>query len=152
MNRVLTSVLLLCAAGLTALADTYSNPVISHDVADPTVQRGTDGAWYCVATGGGMFRSTDLTHWTSYGSAFMDYPRWNDGYVVWATDISPLGKEYIMHYALAKWGDITVTGIGAAKAQRAEGPYRDMGKMFATAESGVKNCIDPCYIEEGDRK
>ena len=150
--RVLVCCLLSVACCFSAKADTYTNPVISRDVADPTVQRGTDGAWYCVATGGGMYRSTDLTHWTSMGNAFMDYPRWNEGYVVWATDISRLGKGYIMHYALAKWGDQTITGIGAATAPTAEGPFRDMGKMFATAESGVKNCIDPCYIEEGDRK
>ena len=155
MKRIsfLTLILLLAPCSFFfAWADTYTNPVISHDVADPTVQRGTDGTWYCVATGGGMYRSSDLIHWISCGSAFMDYPRWNEGYVVWATDISRLGKGYIMHYALAKWGDETITGIGAATAQTAEGPYRDMGKMFATAESGVKNCIDPCYIEEGDRK
>lgn len=133
-------------------ASSYSNPVINLDVADPSIQRGTDGAWYCVATGGGLYRSSDLVHWTSMGSAFMDYPRWNEGYTVWATDVSQLGKGYIMHYALAKWGDETITGIGAATAPTAEGPYRDMGKMFATAESGVKNSIDPCYIEEGDRK
>lgn len=152
MNRVFVFLLLLLAAGTAAQADTYTNPVISLDVADPTVQRGTDGAWYCVATGGGLYRSSDLVHWTSMGSAFMDYPQWNEGYVVWATDISRLGKGYIMHYALAKWGDETITGIGAATAQTAEGPFTDMGKMFATAESGVKNSIDPCYIEEGDRK
>ncbi|MBO7068203.1 MAG: family 43 glycosylhydrolase [Bacteroidaceae bacterium] len=152
MIRVLATALLVLTASLTTLADTYTNPVITLDVADPTVQRGTDGAWYCVATGGGMYRSSDLTHWISCGSAFMDYPCWNEGYVVWATDISRVGKGYIMHYALAKWGDETITGIGAATAQTVEGPYRDMGKMFATAESGVKNCIDPCYIEEGDRK
>lgn len=152
MNRVFVFLLLLLAAGTSALADTYTNPVISLDVADPTVQRGTDGAWYCVATGGGLYRSSDLVHWTSLGSAFMDYPQWNEGYVVWATDISRLGKGYIMHYALAKWGDETITGIGAATSQTAEGPFTDLGKMFATAESGVKNSIDPCYIEEGDRK
>jgi len=152
MQKLPLLALLLFATSIGSLADTYTNPVISLDVADPTVQRGTDGAWYCVATGGGMYRSSDLVHWTSYGNAFMDYPRWNEGYVVWATDISRLEKGYIMHYALAKWGDQTITGIGAAMAQTAEGPFRDMGKMFATAESGVKNCIDPCYIEEGDRK
>lgn len=154
MKKTFLTLLLLLAPCFLFLAwaDTYTNPVISLDVADPTVQRGTDGAWYCVATGGGMYRSTDLTHWISCGSAFMDYPRWNEGYVIWATDISRIGKGYIMHYALAKWGDETITGIGAATAQTAEGPYHDMGKMFATAESGVKNCIDPCYIEEGDRK
>lgn len=130
----------------------YSNPVINLDVADPSVQRGTDGAWYCVATGGGMYRSSDLVNWTSMGSAFMDYPRWNEGYTVWATDVSRIGKDYIMYYALAKWGDETITGIGAATAPTAEGPYRDMGKMFAMAESGVQNSIDPCFFEEGDRK
>ena len=144
--------LLFLLAGIVAKADTYTNPVISLDVADPTVQRGTDGAWYCAATGGGMYRSSDLVHWTSMGSAFMDYPKWNKDYVVWATDISRLGKGYIMHYALAKWGELEITGIGAATAQTAGGPFRDMGKMFAMAESGVKNSIDPCYIEEGDRK
>ena len=152
MNKTIVFTILFLALGIIARADTYSNPVISLDVADPTVQRGTDGAWYCVATGGGLYRSSDLTNWTSMGSAFMDYPQWNEGYVVWATDISRLGKGYIMHYALAKWGDQTITGIGAATAQTAEGPFRDLGKMFATAESGVKNSIDPCYIEEGDRK
>jgi len=146
------SALLLCSIGLNVKADTYTNPVISLDVADPTVQRGMDGAWYCVATGGGMYRSSDLTNWTSLGSAFMNYPQWNEGYVVWATDISRLNKGYIMHYALAKWGEAEITGIGAATSQTPDGPFCDQGKMFAYAESGVKNSIDPCYIEEGDRK
>ena len=152
MKRAFVLSVFLLVTGIVAKADTYTNPVISLDVADPTVQRGTDGAWYCVATGGGIYRSSDLVHWSSLGSAFMDYPKWNEGYTVWAGDISRLGKGYIMHYALAKWGDQDITGIGAATSQTAEGPYTDMGKMFATAESGVKNSIDPCYFEEGDRK
>ncbi len=33
-----------------------------------------------------------------------------------------------------------------------EGPFIDKGKLFRSNEIGVKNSIDPCYIEDGGKK
>lgn len=150
-------------ASLTATAQTtYKNPIYDTDYADPSVQRAVDGTFYSYATGCVTLKSTDLVNW-KYVSNVFDRPTWNDStyvkngkqttdyYSLWAADVNYVDGKYIMYYASALWGNGSRTGIGVATGNT---PYKftDKGRMFRSTEIKVENSIDPCYIEEGDKK
>ena len=162
--RPLTTLLgasaLLCAQAQT----TYTNPVFNQDTPDPTVVRATDGTFYAYGTGGTCRRSTDLAHWTNVGNA-LARPTWNDTtyvdangqkktdyYSLWALDVSrTMDDKYLAYYACALWGNGTRTGIGVATGTSPT-KFTDRGRLFRSTEIGVHNSIDPCYVEEFDKK
>lgn len=161
MRKLLLTALLTSAA-LAGAQNRYTNPVYNIDFADPSVQRGTDGTFYAYATGCQVAKSTDLVHWTAVNNVFQR-PTWNDStyvkdgqqktdyYSLWASDVNYVDGRYIMYYASALWGNGSRTGIGVATATSPT-RFTDVGRMFRSTEIKVENSIDPCYIEEGDRK
>ena len=137
----------------------YSNPVYGSDFPDPTVQRAPDGTFYSYATGCKCRSSKDLISWTNV-SGVISRPTWNDSihsdgtrdnYSLWAADVNYVDGKYICYYASALWGNGSRTGIGVAVG---DSPTKltDKGKLFRSTEIGVKNSIDPCYVEEFDKK
>ena len=137
----------------------YSNPVYGSDFPDPTVQRALDGTFYAYATGCKCRKSTDLVNWTNV-SGVIDRPTWNDStkadgskdyYSLWAADVNYVDGKYICYYASALWGNGSRTGIGVAVGDTPT-KFADKGKLFRSTEIGVKNSIDPCYVEEFDKK
>lgn len=142
----------------------YKNPVFNQDTPDPTVVRAPDGTFYTYGTGGTCRRSTDLVNWTNVGNA-LSRPTWNDTtyvhddgqmktdyYSLWALDVSrTIDDKYLVYYACAYWGNGTRTGIGVATGTTPT-KFTDRGKMFRSTEIGVHNSIDPCYVEEFDKK
>lgn len=159
MKRYLTSLMaVLCMIGADA-QKTYKNPVYGSDFPDPTVQRAKDGTFYAYATGCKCKKSTDLVNWTNV-SGVISRPTWNDSihadgtkdnYSLWAADVSYVDGKYVCFYASALWGNGSRTGIGVAVGDT---PYKftDKGKVFRSTEIGVANSIDPCYVEEFDKK
>ncbi len=141
----------------------YSNPVFGSDFPDPTVQRALDGTFYAYATGCKCKKSTDLVRWTDV-SGVISRPTWNDStyvdadgkrktdyYSLWAADVNYVDGKYICYYASALWGNGSRTGIGVAVGDTPT-KFTDKGKLFRSTEIGVKNSIDPCYVEEFDKK
>ena len=137
----------------------YSNPVYGSDFPDPTVQRALDGTFYAYATGCKCKKSTDLVHWTDVPGV-ISRPTWNDSihsdgkrdnYSLWAADVNYVDGKYICYYASALWGNGSRTGIGVAVGDTPT-KFTDKGKLFRSTEIGVKNSIDPCYVEEFDKK
>ena len=137
----------------------YSNPVYGSDFPDPTVQRALDGTFYAYATGCKCRKSTDLVNWTDV-SGVISRPTWNDSikpdgtrdyYSLWAADVNYVDGKYICYYASALWGNGSRTGIGVAVGDTPT-KFTDKGKLFRSTEIGVKNSIDPCYVEEFDKK
>ncbi|MBO4549402.1 MAG: family 43 glycosylhydrolase [Bacteroidaceae bacterium] len=137
----------------------YSNPVYGSDFPDPTVQRALDGTFYAYATGCKCKKSTDLVNWTNV-SGVISRPTWNDSihadgtkdsYSLWAADVNYVDGKYICYYASALWGNGSRTGIGVAVGDTPT-KFTDRGKLFRSTEIGVKNSIDPCYVEEFDKK
>lgn len=161
MRNILLTALLLASTSILAQTR-YSNPVYNIDFADPSVQRATDGTFYAYATGCAVAKSTDLVHWTNVNNVFYR-PNWNDStyvkdgkqqtdyYSLWASDVNYVDGKYIMYYASALWGNGSRTGIGVATATSPT-RFTDHGRMFRSTEIKVENSIDPCYIEEGDKK
>lgn len=136
----------------------YFNPVVNYSLPDPTVIRGDDGWFYLYATEDirnvPIHRSRNLTDWEFIGTAFTPQTRpvFEKRGGIWAPDINRIGDKYVLYYSMSRWGGEWTCGIGAAVADRPEGPFDDLGKLFRSDEIGVQNSIDPFYIEEGGKK
>lgn len=156
--RILAASLLLSASVCTFAGDTYTNPVINTSLPDPTVIRADDGYFYLYATEDirnlPIYRSLDLTDWQFVGTAFTDdtRPQWNKKGNMWAPDINKIGDKYVLYYSKSEWGGEWTCGIGAATADRPEGPFTDHGPLFISSEIGVRNSIDQFYIEDNGHK
>lgn len=137
-------------------ADTYRNPVWNRSMPDPTVIRADDGRFYCYATKNrvSVISSTDLVHWRDEGLAFTEEgkPSFVEGAGTWAPDINRIGGKYVMYYSRSVWGGQTTAGIGVAVSDTPKGPFTDLGKLFDSAGIGVKNSIDPFYIDDAGHK
>lgn len=156
--RILAASLLLSASVCTFAGNTYTNPVINTSLPDPTVIRADDGYFYLYATEDirnlPIYRSRDLTDWQFVGTAFTDEtrPQWNKKGNMWAPDINKIGDKYVLYYSKSEWGGEWTCGIGAATADRPEGPFTDHGPLFISSEIGVRNSIDQFYIEDNGHK
>ena len=135
----------------------YINPIIKKDVPDPSIIKGDNGYYYLYATGEGIYKSLDLVKWEFVREVFEGKPRpsFVDVNRYWAPCITKQGNLYILYFALSIWGGIDSAGIGVATASTPEGPFdiqNGDGKLFVSGEIGVKNSIDPFYIEENGTK
>ncbi|MFR5270988.1 MAG: family 43 glycosylhydrolase [Hoylesella buccalis] len=118
----------------------YHNPIINTSLPDPTVIRASDGNFYLYATedirNTPIYKSGDLVHWTYAGTAFTNSTRptlAKDG-GIWAPDINYINGQYVLYYAMSTWGGEWQAGIGAAVADRPEGPFKDCGKVLTSME------------------
>lgn len=130
----------------------YTNPVYRADAPDPSVVRGRNGKFYAYVTPNVVLSSTDLVNWERTGKAIPSDPEWLAGGAVWASDVTLVDNKYVMYYALSKWNEVDKNGIGVATAIHPEGPFTDNGSLMVSDVIGVKNSIDPCYIEDQGKK
>lgn len=143
----------------------YRNPVSTNILPDPTVIE-SDGTFYLYATEGTstkgvpIMKSEDLVTWEEAGYVFTDEtrPAWFisstsglPGGSVWAPDVNFIDGRFVMYYSLAIWGQPN-PGIGIAVSDSPTGPWKDLGKLFDSDMIGVRNSIDPCYVEEDGQK
>lgn len=139
-------------------AKTYANPVINFSLPDPTIIKGDDEYYYLYATESiknvPIHRSRDLVNWYYVGTAFTDAtrPNFEPKGRIWAPDINKIGDKYVMYYSMSTWGGEWTCGIGIATADKPEGPFTDLGKLFRSNEINIQNCIDPFYIEDNGKK
>lgn len=159
--RTLLALAVCCAATLSQpsplSAATYKNPIIAEDAPDPSIIKGNDGYYYLLSTAEHVYRSTDLVNWTYVRQAFGNNPRQTfvEGVnVYWAPCVTKQDGRYVLYFALSKWGGEDTASIGVATSDNPGGPYKLVGdgKLFTSAEVGVKNSIDPNYIEEDGHK
>lgn len=143
----------------TANDDTYTNPVKTTNLPDPSVIYGGDHYFYVYATDNGeqsipIYRSKDLVNWRLAGGAFTDNtrPTFVEGGGLWAPEIAKINGKFVLYYAMSKWGGEWECGIGVATSDRPQGPFTDLGKLFISSEIGVKNSIDPCHFTDTDGK
>jgi arabinan endo-1,5-alpha-L-arabinosidase len=129
------------------------NPVIKANAPDPSVILVGD-EYYLYHTGIGIYKSKDLVDWTRVGDAFTKEgrPDWEPKAGLWAPDINHIGGKYVMYYSMSVWGGVETCGVGRAVADRPEGPFEDVGMLFRSNGIGVRNSIDPCYIEDDGKK
>ncbi|PZX58226.1 arabinan endo-1,5-alpha-L-arabinosidase [Algoriphagus ratkowskyi] len=139
----------------------YTNPVFEPVLADPTVVKvgeefyayGTEDNW---GNEGGyrlvpVIKSKDLINWKLVGNAMSTKPDWKEKGGIWAPDVTQVKDQFYMYYSFSTWGDVN-PGIGLAIADKPEGPFIDHGKVFDSEEIGVKNSIDPFYMEKDGKR
>ncbi|MDR0995444.1 MAG: family 43 glycosylhydrolase [Tannerella sp.] len=136
----------------------YHNPVVDRSLPDPSVIKAPDGYFYVYATEDiartPIFRSKDLVHWVQMGACFTEEtrPSWEPDGGIWAPDINYIKGQYVLYYAMSKWGGELTCGVGAATADSPVGPFTDHGPLFRSSTIGVQNSIDPFYMEDGGKK
>ena len=136
----------------------YQNPIINASLPDPSVIKAHDGHYYLYATENirnlPIYRSDNLVEWDYVGTAFDDEsrPKWNPNGRIWAPDINFFDGQYVLYYSKSVWGGEWTCGIGVATAISPEGPFTDRGAMFISEDIGVRNSIDPFFIEDGGKK
>lgn len=156
---------MLCSLGMTLAPSnaaarslgpgTYANPVCNQwDCADPTVERGPDGRFYLVSSGGWGKQSVDMVNWTDGYGKMESMPTWNGYEGLWAPDVTRIGDKYVMYYAHSQWmGDLwDKCGVGVAISDNIAGPYVDgMGNRlldgyFHTVMAGNAYFYDPSNL------
>ena len=147
-----------CKVTVVRTTTRYSNPVIRSSVPDPTIIQVGDGSFYLYSTEDvrnlPIYHSYDLVNWTFTGTAFTNAtrPTFEPNGGLWAPDINYINGKYVLYYAMSVWGGEWTCGIGVAVADRPEGPFTDLGKLFQSNEIGVQNSIDANYVEDGGKK
>lgn len=137
---------------------TFSNPVSTRSLPDPTLVRGGDGAFYLFATENiknvPIMKSMNLVDWTLIGTVFTNEirPDFVTNGAIWAPDVSYVNGKYVLYYSMSTWGGEWQCGIGRAVADNPQGPFTDLGKLFISSEIGVQNSIDPFYMEDNGKK
>jgi hypothetical protein len=134
------------------MTPTYENPV-AGSVADPTAIDAGDGAhdYYLYATGAlfPIWRSPDLVHWTSAGTAFTERPTWtvqSGDWQPWSPAVvrSPAPCPgatapscFVLYYTAAH-GTLTPRPrcVGVAVSPVPGGPFTDLGPL-ASVDGGV---------------
>ena len=134
----------------------YTNPIVREDAPDPTIIK-ANGLYYLYATGEKIYRSNNMINWQYVRKVFegKTRPSFVDVSSYWAPCITKQNNRYVLYFALSTWGGVDAAGIGVATASTPEGPFdiaNGNGKLFQSGEVGVKNSIDPNYIEEDGRK
>ena len=134
----------------------YTNPIVREDAPDPTIIK-ANGLYYLYATGEKIYRSNNMINWQYVRKVFegKTRPSFVDVSSYWAPCITKQNNRYVLYFALSTWGGVDAAGIGVATASTPEGPFdiaNGNGKLFQSGEVGVKNSIDPNYIEENGRK
>lgn len=137
----------------------FNNPVQEDNIADPSLIRGENGIFYLFATESGnhpnvpIYKSKDLINWYFIESAFSNETRPTSFTGnLWAPDINYINKKYVLFYSMSRWGGELDCGIGVAIADQPYGPFTDYAKLFDSQEIGVRNSIDPFYMEDDGEK
>lgn len=101
-----------------------------------------------------IYKSKNLIDWVNVGTAFTEStrPTFEPKGGIWAPDINQINGRYVLYYSMSVWGGEWTCGIGAAVADKPEGPFTDQGMLFRSNGIGVQNSIDPFYIEDAGKK
>ena len=157
-TKIWASIVLSFVAYGGVAQNRYHNPIIDESLPDPTVIRASDGTFWLYATENirnlPIYRSTNLVDWSFQGTAFTDNtrPHFVPNGSLWAPDINLIDGKYVLYYSMSTWGGEWTCGIGVATSDSPQGPFEDHGMLFRSNEIGVRNSIDPFYIEDGGKK
>lgn len=157
-TKIWASIVLSFVAYGGVAQNRYHNPIIDESLPDPTVIRASDGTFWLYATENirnlPIYRSTNLVDWSFQGTAFTDNtrPHFVPNGSLWAPDINLIDGKYVLYYSMSTWGGEWTCGIGVATSDSPQGPFEDHEMLFRSNEIGVRNSIDPFYIEDGGKK
>jgi len=144
------------SAPAAADGQTFENPVLQNDFADPDVIKAGD-TFYAFATNANgknvqVSRSKDLVDWDLSTEAMPALPSWAQlgGSYVWAPAVIQIGDKYVMYYtARDKTADKQC--IGVATSDKPDGKYLDKNDhaLVCVPEEGAD--IDASPFQDGDK-
>jgi arabinan endo-1,5-alpha-L-arabinosidase len=135
----------------------YTNPLLTHEFADPAILRAPDGAFYAYASQGvaaattlniQVARSLDLVTWQVLGDALPQKPAWGRSKQwFWAPHVlyDAERKLYFM-YLSAEPDDNEGKCLAVATSARPEGPFADSGSPLVCGP-GIEH-IDPMAFDD----
>ncbi len=125
-------------------------------VHDPSTVVKFHGKYYVYSTGRGIpfYSSPDGETWTREGSVFEKIPDGvhavvpkNDGTGVWAPDITRVGNEFYLYYAVSSWGSFqSAIGLATNPVLDPKDPtykWTDRGVVVTSNGTEDLNAIDP---------
>ena len=133
------------------------DPGAVQHVHDPSIIK-EGSKYYIFSTGGGIpiRSSTDLIHWDVAGRVFDNLPDWAKREVPgatcpWAPDISLVGNEYRLYYAISTFGhNRSCIGLAINKTLDRNSPnyhWVDRGKVIESRpDQDNWNAIDPNFV------
>jgi beta-xylosidase len=140
---------------VSAAPATYTNPVYTGSMPDPTVIR-YQGVYYAFGTTGDarvngriftLLRSTNLVRWEERGGAMIP-PSSNPHYQYWAPEVTYAGGKFYLYYAMGGVEPERFQNRVAVSAAP-EGPYVDTGNVLADSENN-RFTIDPFPFRDDD--
>jgi len=132
-------------------------------VHDPSAIIKCKDEYWVFYTGNRCYRSKDLLNWTNGGVVLTAPFAWFDdavpgfrGTSFWAPDVSKVGDQYFLFYAISAFGKNTsAIGLVTNPTLDPADPnfaWTDQGLVIKSVASDPFNCIDPCLIADADGK
>ena len=156
-NLILFLLLIGCIHPLSCQQLSYVNPILEIDRPDPTILKDEDGIFYLYSTNASkklpIYSSRNLFNWEYMGEGIPSdqVPTGLEGGGLWAPDIILHNGKYLLAYSYSAAGEYHKNGIGLAIAEKPTGPFKNLGMLFTSASSGVRNSIDPAFIVENGK-
>ena len=140
---------------MSAHAQTFTNPVLRNDFADPFILRVGD-TFYAYATNVSgrniqVSRSQDLVNWDIPSEALPGLPRWArlGGSLVWAPEVLALNGRYLLYYtARDKASDRQC--IGVAVSDEPDKFFQDTSDAPLVCQAAEGGSIDASPFRDTD--
>lgn len=126
--------------------NSYTNPVLRGDMADPSIIR-VGNTYYATTTSSEwapfhpMFTSTDMVNWTQTGYVFDKQPEWTSS-SFWAPELFYYQNKMFVYYTARNKAGISY--IGVASSDDPTQPFTDHGVLVEFE----KEAIDPFILED----
>jgi len=138
-----------------AEGETFQNPVIRRDFADPGIIRVGD-TYYAFSTNAAsrnvpLATSTDLVNWEYQSDAMPSLPSWAQlgGSYVWAPEVIEIDGRYNLYFtARDKAADRQC--IGVAVSDKPEGKYKDTNDAALVCQVEEGGSIDASPFRDAD--
>ena len=139
--------------GETPSQRTFTNPVISTVLADPTIWKVGD-EFRVAGTGLGFaFSSTDMVSWPLASTAPVDADNLAkckaNGSNLWAPDVVRIGNKYMLYVTC--YTSLTSNSIVALESSDGK-EFTYVGVITSCAKNGIKDTIDPEVVVDSDGK
>jgi xylan 1,4-beta-xylosidase len=131
-NFIIISLLALSTFSCATAPESYQNPVIRGDLADPSIIRINDTYYACGTSSEWapfypMFYSKDLVNWTQSGHVFNQKPEWTSS-SFWAPELYYHNGKVFCYYSARRASD-GISCIGVATADSPTDEFTDHGVL-----------------------
>lgn len=135
---------ILLAAVSCAESETYNNPVIRADIADPSIILVGDtfyatGSSFDWAPHFPVLQSDDLVNWKEVGQVFVQKPEWTVS-DFWAPELLQRNGKFYCYYTSRRESD-GISFIGVSISEKPEGPYLDHGPVVTLGTEAIDSFV-----------